>query len=183
MRKEVKKVDKDIKYPRETKEQKKKLPAKARVPVIEAKDLEGKSSAKIDFLVTAVESLLIKGIENPSRIANLLELRTDDVKRYIPMAQKRWEISSGRTTEELYKGVRRLGGIEEEAWKLYDSATNVRDKVACLRLAGDAINTKLDRMGWTPAEVQAYLNKPTTAKHGKTKASVITEILKELNEK
>jgi len=93
------------------------------------------SNSKRDKLLSACESLILRGQDKPSDIASSLHISFNTAKSYISLIRERWSLSV--TTEELQTKrqelIHKTEKVLTEAYELKDKAKNTLESVQALR--------------------------------------------------
>ncbi|MFA6250284.1 MAG: hypothetical protein WC686_02125 [Candidatus Shapirobacteria bacterium] len=93
------------------------------------------SNSKREQLLTACESLILRGIEKPTDVSSTLHISFNTAKSYISIIRERWSLSV--TTEELQAKRRELinktENVLKEAYELKGKSKNTLESVQALR--------------------------------------------------
>lgn len=93
------------------------------------------SNSKREQLLSACESLILRGIEKPTDISSTLHISFNTAKSYISIIRERWSLSV--TTEELQTKRRELinktENVLKEAYELKSKSKNTLESVQALR--------------------------------------------------
>lgn len=93
------------------------------------------SNSKREQLLSACESLILRGVEKPTDVSSMLHVSFNTAKSYISIIRERWSLSV--TTEELQTKRRELinktENVLKEAYELKGKSKNTLESVQALR--------------------------------------------------
>lgn len=93
------------------------------------------SNSKREQLLSACESLILKGVDKPTDISSTLHVSFNTAKSYISIIRERWSLSV--TSEELQTKRRELinktENVLKEAYELKSKSKNTLESVQVLR--------------------------------------------------
>lgn len=93
------------------------------------------SNSKREQLLSACESLILKGVDKPTDISSTLHISFNTAKSYISIIRERWSLSV--TSEELQTKRRELinktENVLKEAYELKSKSKNTLESVQVLR--------------------------------------------------
>jgi hypothetical protein len=99
------------------------------------------SNSKRDKLLTKCEGLMLRGIDSPTEVSELLNISFNTAKAYIGLIWERWSSSSDVDKLQFKRQelIRKTEEIIKESWELKKSARNTLEAVGALRTALMAI--------------------------------------------
>lgn len=99
------------------------------------------TNSKRDKLLTKSEGLMLRGIDSPTEVSELLNISFNTAKTYIALIRERWSDSSDVDKLQFKRQelIRKTEEIIKESWELKKSARNTLEAVGALRTALMAI--------------------------------------------